>query len=74
MASWQLAGWLLGTTAAETGLHTGVWVFPAEWVPNQGYTQAFEYAQVFGSAIGSTDRRFGSPIGLGIPNRGYTEV
>ena len=36
---WQLAQWPLGTTAPETGLHTGVWVHAGVGIPNRGYTR-----------------------------------
>ena len=39
----------LGTMAAETGLHTGVWVYPGVWIPNRGHLQVFGYTQLFGS-------------------------
>ena len=64
--------------ALETELHTGVWVHPGVWVPSRGYTQVFEYAQVFGSPIGATHRCLESQPGLHtgvwIPSRGYTRV
>ena len=50
--------------AAETGLHTGVWVCPGVWVPSRGYTRVFEYAQVFESPIGATHRCLESQPGL----------
>ena len=51
----------------ETGLHTGVWVRPGDWIRNRGYTQVFEYAQAFGSPSGATYRRLR-------PQPGYTQV
>ena len=75
---WQLAGWPLGTTEAETGLHTDVWVCPGVWIPNLGYTQVFEYAKAFGSPSGATYRRLDPQprlhTGVWSPNRGYTQV
>ena len=57
---------------AETGLHTGVWVYLGVWIPNRCYVQAFE------SATAATYRcLYSQPrlhMGVWIPNRGYTQV
>ena len=75
---WQLAQWPLGTTAPETGLHTGVWVHTGVGVPNRGYIRVFENAQAFGSPTGATRRCLesqpGLHMGVWIPSRGYTQV
>ena len=87
--SWQLAGSTLGTMSVEKGLQPGVWVCPGVWIPNQGYTQVFEYARAFVSPNGVTYRRLDPQPRLhtgvwspnrsytrvsGVPNRGYTRV